>query len=226
MQNEKKMFNTRKMVLLALFCALAFACQFIFRIKVSFLSFDAKDAIMTVAAMIFGPIPGLVMAFVVSFLEFITISDTGIYGLIMNFTSSAAFVCLSALVYKHKRTMTGAILALCTACAATVVTVLAVDLLVIPLYIPNMDAAGVARMIPTLLLPFNLTKTLLNAGLVLILYRPITVALRKAHMISGGEASFRMNRKSVLVLIGGLILIAACVTVFLVLLGGTFQLHA
>ena len=61
------------MAVVAVFCALAYACQFVFRIHVSFLTFDAKDAIMAVGAMIFGPVWGVVMALVVSLLEFLCI---------------------------------------------------------------------------------------------------------------------------------------------------------
>lgn len=226
MNTTKSRFDARKMVLLAMFCALAYVCQFVFRIKISFLTFDAKDAVMAVGAMIFGPISGLAMSLIVAFLEFITISDTGIYGFIMNFISSASFVAVSALVYKHKRTLTGAIAGLCTGCAAMTVVMLAFNLVITPLYVPSFTASDVAALIPTLLLPFNLTKALLNAGLVLILYRPVTIALRKAHVLQASSASsMTFDKKSVAVLVGGLALVAVCVTVFLVLMNGTFQLH-
>ena len=74
-----------KMVVLSLFCAMAYIFVFVFRIKVSFLTFDAKDAIITVCSLLYGPLSGVIVSLVVSFLEFITVSDTGLYGLIMNF---------------------------------------------------------------------------------------------------------------------------------------------
>ena len=208
------------MAVVAVFCALAYACQFVFRIHVSFLTFDAKDAIMAVGAMIFGPVWGVVMALVVSLLEFLTLSGTGVYGLIMNFASSAAFCGICAGVYRYKRTMTGAVLGLGAAVLGTTALMMVLNLLVTPYYMTGGSVAAVVEILPTLLLPFNLTKTLLNAALVWVLYKPVSVALKKARVIKGGPNSFAINTKTVLVMLAALALIAACVVVFLVVLKG------
>ena len=210
-----------RMVVVAVFCALAYVSQFVFRIHVSFLTFDAKDAVMAIAAMIFGPIWGVVMALLVSFLEFMTISGTGVYGLIMNFASSAAFCAISAGVYNYTRTMTGAVMALVTAVLGTTALMMLLNVLVTPYYMTGGSVEAVVAILPTLLLPFNLTKTVMNAALVLVLYKPVSVALKKARILKGGPDSFTWDKKTILVMVGGLALIAACVTVFLIALGGT-----
>jgi riboflavin transporter FmnP len=224
MQTTKRRQHLQMLVTLAVFCALAYVCQYVFRIKVSFLTFDAKDAVMTVGAMLFGPIHGVAMALVVSLLELISISDTGVYGFVMNFASSAAFAGLAAWIYRYKRTMTGAILGLCAAVVSMTALMLAMNLLITPYYL-GAPVEQVAALIPTLLLPFNLTKSLLNAGLVLVLYRPISVGLKNARILPGEPTPFRFDRKTVLVLLAGLALIAICVVVFLVLMHGNFELH-
>jgi uncharacterized membrane protein YidH (DUF202 family) len=72
-------------------------------------------------------------------------------------------------------------------------------------------------------------KSLLNAGLVMILYRPVSVALRRARMLPASTAPdadrLRMNRRSILVLALGLLVVVACVVVFLLLMNGNFELH-
>ena len=216
----KRRENLLRMVIVAVFCALAYACQFVFRIHVSFLTFDAKDAVMAIGAMIFGPLWGVVMAFLVAFLEFLTLSGTGVYGFIMNFASSAAFTALCAGVYKHKRTMVGAVLGLCTAVLGTTAWMMLLNLIVTPYYMTGGSVKAVAELIPTLLLPFNLTKSLMNAGLVLVLYKPVSLALKKAKILKGGPDKFTFDKKTLAVLIGGLSLIAICVVIFLVVLHG------
>ena len=216
----KRRENLLRMVIVAVFCALAYACQFVFRIHVSFLTFDAKDAVMAIGAMIFGPLWGVVMAFLVAFLEFLTLSGTGVYGFIMNFASSAAFTALCAGVYKHKRTMVGAVLGLCTAVLGTTAWMMLLNLIVTPYYMTGGSVKAVAELIPTLLLPFNLTKSLMNAGLVLVLYKPVSLALKKAKILKGGPDKFTFDKKTLAVLIGGLSLIAVCVVIFLVVLHG------
>jgi riboflavin transporter FmnP len=216
----KRRENLLRMVVVAVFCALAYACQFVFRIHVSFLTFDAKDAVMAIGAMIFGPVWGVVMAFLVAFLEFLTLSGTGVYGFIMNFASSAAFATISAGVYKHKRTMTGAVIGLAAAVLGTTALMMVLNLIVTPLYMTGGSVEAVVELIPTLLLPFNLTKALMNAGLVLVLYKPVSVALKKARILKSGPNSFTFDKKTLAVLIAGLALIAACVVIFLVGLHG------
>lgn len=211
-----------RMVVVALFCALAYVSQFVFRIHVSFLTFDAKDAVMAVGAMIFGPLWGLVMALLVSTLEFLTISGTGIYGLIMNFASSAAFCTICAGVYRRKRTMTGAVLGLSASVLGTTALMMLLNVLVTPYYMTGGSIATVVALIPTLLLPFNLTKTVMNAALVLVLYKPISVALKKTRILKGGPDRFVWDKTTIRVLVGGLALIVVCVIVFLAALGGTF----
>ena len=71
MKNKNANFGVRKLVTLALFCALAYVSVFSFRISGigGFLTFDVKDTVITIAAMMFGPIAGVFVALVVSFLE-------------------------------------------------------------------------------------------------------------------------------------------------------------
>lgn len=211
----------RTMVLVAVFCAVSYVCQFIFRIHVLFLTFDAKDAVMTVAAMLFGPGWGLLMSLILATLEGISLSATGIIGFIMNFISSASFVCVSSWIYRRRRTMTGALFGLTTGVLSMTVVMLLCNLLLTPIYM-NTTVAEVITYIPTLLLPFNFLKALLNAGLVLVLYKPISLALKRARLVKGEVGALRFEKKSVFVLVAGLLLTAMCIIIFIVLLNGSF----
>ena len=101
-----------RLVMMALFTALAYATMFVINIKVSFLTFDAKDAVLTIGGLLFGPIAAAAMSFAVALIEMVTVSTTGIYGFVMNFLSSAAFAVTAAWIYKYKRDMIGATLGL------------------------------------------------------------------------------------------------------------------
>ena len=68
--------DTKKLVGISMFAALAYAVTFVFRIPVMFLTFDAKDAIITIASLMYGPVPGIAISFTVAFLELITISGS------------------------------------------------------------------------------------------------------------------------------------------------------
>lgn len=228
-----------RMVVMALFCALAYATMFVFRFKVTFLTFDLKDVFLTIGGLLFGPIAAVVMSLLVATLEFITVSDTGFYGFIMNFASSAAFTGVCALVYKYKKKLSGAVLGLVAAVVAMTAVMMVMNLVVTPLYMANTTTGDVAKMIPTLLLPFNLTKAVLNAALVLLLYKPVSRALKAAKLIPASprpvvestdqSAATTETRKpfhlknTLLALAIGVVLLTLSVIVFVFILHGELE---
>ena len=213
--------KTKRIVLISLFSALAYVCMFVFRIKVSFLTFDAKDAVITVGAMLLGAPSGIIISFITAFTEYISVSDTGIYGFIMNFASSAAFSSVAAFIYGKRKTLNTALVALMTTVVSMTAFMLVLNLIVTPFY-TGLKMSDIAAMILPLLLPFNLTKGLLNASLVLIIYKPIVTALRRANFTKDKE-SFKYNKNSILVLLIGLVLLAVSILVFVLLLNGSFE---
>lgn len=216
----------RRLTAVAMFCALAYICMFVFRIKVSFLTFDAKDAVITTGAMFFGPLTALIMSAAVAVLELITVSDTGLYGCIMNFISSAAFSVTASLIYKYRRKLSGAILGPSGAILAVTACMMAANMLITPFYM-GVSISDVQAMIPTLLLPFNLTKAFLNASLVLLLYKPITKALRVSGFIHvpSTDNPVKSRKKTVIIAIIAAILVISSILVFVVLLNGQFELY-
>lgn len=168
----------RRITGIAVFSAIAYLCTFVFPIRVQFLTFDFKDAVMTIGALCYGPLAAVLMPLIVSVLEFLTISSTGIYGLIMNFASSAAFILPAVLLYPKKRTMGRAYLSLGISVLSMTAIMLAMNLLITPYYMHAERSAVIAMILP-LLLPFNLLKGLVNAALVLLLYKPVSRAMHR-----------------------------------------------
>jgi len=231
-----------RMVVMALFCALAYATMFVFRFNVLFLTFDLKDVFLTIGGLLFGPVAAVVMSLLVAALEFITVGDTGFYGFIMNFVSSAVFTGVCALVYKYRKKLSGAVIGLAAAVVSMTAVMMLLNLVITPLYMANTTAGDVAKMIPTLLLPFNLTKAVFNAALVLLLYKPVSRALKAAGLMpaashpvgehvaqpDGDVASHkRVNLKNTLLalLIGGILLAVAILLFALILHGEMEWLH-
>ena len=225
---KKQSRNVKQLVLLALFCALAYATTLLIHIKVLFLTFDAKDAIITLAGLLFGPLSSLVISLVVSSIEAVSISDTQFWGFLMNFLSSAVFSCTAALIYKFKRSIKGAVIGLTAAVFVTTAVMMILNLLITPIY-TGQTTAEIASAIPTLLFPFNLTKSVLNMALVLILYKPVSRALKAARLTSGlGEDQTRAKKSgaaktSIAVTLLGLVLVAVSVVVFIFVLGGKIE---
>ena len=218
-------------VSIAMFAAIAYICVFVFRIKVSFLTLDVKDAVMAVGALSLGPVAGILISLIVALLEFITVSDTGVYGLIMNFLSSASFTLTASLIYRFRRRLLGAVLGLVSAVFVTTSVMMLANLFITPFYM-GVERELVVDLIPTLLFPFNLTKSTLNAAVVLLLYKPLTTALARvglARRLDGKkEKSYTrlLTPRTILLWCISILIIAACVTVLIVGLGGSFKLFA
>ncbi len=214
----------KKLAILAVFTALSYICVCVFRIKVAgFLTFDIKDAIITVAAMLFGPAAGISISLAVALIEMLTVSETMFYGFIMNFLSSAAFSGVAGFIYKYKRDIAGAVIGLVSAVFALVAVMMGANLLITPYYM-GMQVAEVAALIPKILFPFNLTKSILNASLVMLIYKPVSTALKRARMIKGGSSVGLDKKSTVLVTAISAVILAASFVVFFIVLGGKLDL--
>lgn len=218
--NEK----IRSLTAVGVFSALAYICCVLFHFKVSFLSFDLKDAVMTIGAMFFGPAYGFSMSLIVSTVELVTISGTGIYGYIMNILSSVVFVCIGSFVYTRSRNLLGALLGMGLSVVCMTAVMLGANLLITPFYM-GVTVEEVKALIVPLLLPFNLTKAVFNASLVFLLYKPISTALKSAGFLKSEDnavrAKYRMNPLTLAI---PLIVAAAALLFFFLYLHGSFEI--
>ena len=215
--------NIKKLTVTALFCALAFLMTFVFRFKVGFLTFDFKDAVISVLSLLYGPVYGVISACVVAFLELISVSDTGMYGLIMNIISSATFALACGTVYKFKRTFSGAIISVVTAVVTVTAVMMVANIFITPFYM-GVGRGDVIALIPTMLLPFNLAKAIINATSLLIIYKPVTSALKRTGLvINDGGKKFEFSKKTLIMSIVSVIILALAVAFVIFKLGGSFS---
>ena len=193
--------NLKKISVTAMLSAIAFLLTFVFKFKVMFLTFDMKDAIISIVSLIFGPIYGICSAGLVAFLEFISISDTGVYGLIMNFLASGTFALTCGLIYKYKRSFSGAILSVVMSVVSVTAVMLLANIFITPYYM-GVETSEVEALLPGVLLPFNLCKTVLNSAALLIIYKPITTALKKTGFLQREQnSSGKFGIKSILLIV-------------------------
>lgn len=218
MQKSNTNQKLRSVVGIALFAALAFGVSLVFRFPVLFLTFDAKDAIITIAAFVWGPLSAIPMAVIAALLELVTISDTGLYGLIMNIASTLSFALTAATIYKFKRTRNGSIIAIYSAVVAVCAVMMLMNVLITP-YFMGQPTKAVIEMLPTVLLPFNFAKAMLNSAVVVLLYKPCVTALRLLGFAKGtaNGADLKLNKNSAIMLIIGAVSLIFAVTIFIVL---------
>ena len=101
------------------------------------------------------------------------------------------------------------------------------NLLITPFFMKS-TVSEVAVLIPTLLLPFNFTKSLLNASLVLLLYKPVSRAMKGIGVLLSDKDNKEKTREAVIksritgivVLVCGCLLVVLSILIFVLVLGG------
>lgn len=205
--------KTKKLTTLAMLCAIAYVVMVVGRVPaVLFLKYDPKDVIITLGGLIYGPLSAAAISLIVSLIEMFTVSDTGWIGLIMNILSTCAFACVASLIYKKKRTLTGAVIGLAVGTLVMSGVMVLWNYLITPLYmhVPREQIAGM--LLPTFL-PFNLVKGGLNSALTYLLYKPVITGLRKAGILEPSTSTAAARNKSAVIvfLLLALVVLATCI---------------
>ena len=186
---NKTSWRLRRLTVMAMLVALSFVSVALVRVPVVlFLSYEPKDVLLTIGGFLFGPVTGILMAVVVALLELVTISSTGVIGLIMNIVSSGLFVGVSSLIYRKKRTLSGAVIGLVSGALCMAAGMVLWNYLITPLYM-DVSRDVVAGMLLTTFAPFNLLKGGINAALTMVLYKGVSTALRSARLLPPAETS-------------------------------------
>ncbi len=233
-----KRTNTEKYIGIAIFSALAFVVALVCNIippVAGFLSLDMKDAVIAIASFIYGPISAVTISFIAAFIEFITFSTTGWYGFVMNFASSAVFSLTASLIYRKIRNINGALVSFFAAVIATTAVMLLLNVFVTPFYLVSyvgmpeeVARTQVMEMLPKVLLPFNFAKALMNSAVAMLLYKPLSHALKRAKLAvlerrgsadaqqtAGSAVAF--NKNSVIILIIGTLALAAAIVIMVLI---------
>ena len=94
----------RRMTMIGLFTALAYVVMMLIHFPVPpMLTLDLKDTVITLCGLCFGPLAAVFAGIVVPLLELITVSDTGVYGFVMNALGALSFSVTVSLIYKFKK---------------------------------------------------------------------------------------------------------------------------
>ena len=211
--------NTKKLTLMAMLAALAYVAMLITRPLphvAGFLSYDLKDVVIVISGFVLGTGPAMLIALAVSLIEMVTVSSTGPIGLLMNVLSTCAFVLPAAVMYRRDRSLKSAATGLTLGVILMTAVMLAWNYIITPLYmhVPREVVAGM--LLPTFL-PFNLVKGGLNAGITMLVYKPMVSALRRAGLLApsssaGGKRQFNMTATLVSAFV-----VATCVIVFILM---------
>lgn len=164
-------FTPQRVALCAVFVALAFVASFIeipLFPAAAWLKYDPSGIVCAVAGLVFGPVTGVI----VSLLPWVLRLFINPWGALMAALATVALTLPAALMYQLHHTRKGAAAGLALGAVCCLGVVIVANLVITPLY-SGMDIAQVAELIVPVLLPFNLIKLALNAGITFALYRTV-----------------------------------------------------
>lgn len=194
--------KTRSLVVTAMLSAVAFVLMFIefsLPIMPSFIKLDISDLPALLGAFALGPIYGAVIELLKNLLHIlIKGTSTGFVGELSNFLLGAVFAVVAGLIYKHKKTRSGAIIAAVAGAFAMGVICLPSNYYVVyPAYAKLMPLDVIIGMYEKILgsiataptgdslfncllvfnVPFTFFKGILDALLCMLIYKPLSPIL-------------------------------------------------
>lgn len=214
--------KTKKLTLMAMFAALAYVLMLVGRIPISpmaFLKYDPKDMILAICGFVLGPVPALLTTVVVGLVEMVSVSDTGLIGFFMNVLSSVCFACPAAFLYKKRHNIRGAVEGLVVGVLLATCAMLLWNYFLTPLYM-GWPRAQIAEMLVPVFLPFNLIKGSINAALTVLIYKPVSKALKRSGLVASSVPNAVRGKRNFtgLYIAAGIVLLS-CVVAALVMRG-------
>ncbi len=158
----------------------------------AFLTYDFSDVVSLIAGFALGPMYGLLTVLIRNLLHLFVTSTAGV-GELANFLISGAFVFSATLYYKKQHSKKRAVVGLVIGTVAMVfVSVLANYFILLPFYSNIMPLEAIYKMASAIpgvhdkitfilyvIAPFNLIKAFLNSFVVLLIYKKVSVLIKR-----------------------------------------------
>ena len=180
--NTTKKFSVKLIAKMGMMAAIACVLG-LFRFPilpmVPFLTYDFADIPIIISAFAFGPVAGLLITVVVSFIQAFLLGGDQLYGFIMHILASGSFVIVASLIYKGHKTKKMAIVSLIAATLVMIVVMGAANYFVTPYYYGGAAMKEMVVKIMPFILLFNLIKGVANSLITLLVYKRISPFLHK-----------------------------------------------
>ena len=134
-------------------------------------------------------------------------------------TQFSAFALPAAFMYRRSRTLKSAALGLGLGVVLMAVVMLAWNYIVTPLYMAVPRAVVAGMLLPTFL-PFNLIKGGLNAGITMLLYKPLSGALKRLPFMPRQEAPAAHGRFNPTATFVSAFVVITCALLFALMIRG------
>ena len=173
--------KTIKLTKLAMLGAVSLVLVLLVRIPfppAPFLTYDPADVPIFISAFAFGPLSGLAVTVIVSFVQAFALGGDGIIGFLMHVAATGSFVLTAGLIYRKHKTKKVAIIALICGTIVMTASMMLWNVIITPIFL-GVPRDVVIGMLLTVIMPFNLLKAGINSVITLFTYKAIAKYLHK-----------------------------------------------
>lgn len=173
--------NTARLAKLALLAAISCVLMLLIRIPfppAPFLVYDPADIPIYITTFAFGPVSGLIVTVVVSFIQAFVLGGDGVYGFVMHVLATGLFAVVAGSMYRHKKSKKEAVVALIVGVIAMTAMMCVANYYITSMYM-GVDRSVVAAMLVPVIIPFNLLKGGINALVTFLVYKRISPFLHR-----------------------------------------------
>lgn len=177
---SNKMNRTRMLTTLSVLTALSIILMLLIRFPIfaaaPYLEFEPMDIPILIAGFAYGPLAGLIVTLVSSLIQGVAVATTGWVGVLMHFIATGVFVTVASLIYKRRHNKVGAVLGLIAGVLSMAAIMVPANLILTPAFYGTPIEVVKPLLLP-IIIPFNLIKAGINAGVTLIIYKPLSLFL-------------------------------------------------
>lgn len=177
----KKMFSAKRIALMAIFTALSFVVSLLeFPVfpQAEFLKLDFGNVFILLIGFLLGPVEGMIVL-VLKELLYIPMGGTGGVGQLANILVTASFILVPSVTYRFRKGLKIVIPALLVGCVLASGTALLANRFILLPAFGIADPAGMFKEVWGYILAFNLIKTASVSVIAVLLYKRLSVFLKK-----------------------------------------------
>lgn len=158
---------------IAISVALGYLVHFPIFPSAPYLQYDPADIPILIGAFAFGPLAGVILTVIASFIQAFIVVGDGFYGFLMHAIATSSLVVTAGLIYRFRHTIVGGIVGLVSGTVAMGAVMVVANHFITPIYL-GVPASAVDPLLLPIILPFNLIKAGINSVVTFIVYKAVS----------------------------------------------------
>ena len=169
--------QTKKLTMMAMFTAIGAVLialvHFPLFPSAAFLQYDPADVPILICGFAYGPIAGIIVTVLASFIQAFFMGGDGVYGFLMHVISTSTLTLVAASIYRINHTRKGAVIGLVCGTLAMGGVMMVANHFITPIFM-GAPTEMVDSMLLPVILPFNLLKAGINSIITFLVYKVVS----------------------------------------------------